>query len=414
MHSHKGPANNPFSPDLPVPPHLLAGRNEALSQIEAALCATASGKPCHLLVVSEPWLGKTSLALRAERLAQNRASIDASLDAVSWRFTPLFCSMGACTSLTQVATTIMDEALRRFGSKDASSLRRLLGRVKGLKLGPFGIELESRKDAKGSVVSAFPHVVVDTLARLNAECAGQRAFLLVLDDVQNMARTDGAAHLIRAIMELMSRDGISNVMLMMAANPADVELFCTQDDSFASMFRSIRLGRLTAAEVAELLTLTARHGRPSKAFTDDAIESIASLSAGYPGFVQQLGHAAFELCPGPLIDAAIVRRALFGTSRTRGALASVADKHFRHLLDLQPVYARILDVIDCADHPLTCEEMRAFVPEIKNLGPFLRKLMNRTAIRKLGPPSRPRYAIAAPVVSLWLHLQRVLGGRALR
>ncbi|MBN2209600.1 MAG: ATP-binding protein [Candidatus Coatesbacteria bacterium] len=414
MHSHKGPAYNPFSPDLPVPPHLLAGRHEALSQIEAALSATALGKPGHLLVVSEPWLGKTSLALCAERLAQHHALIDAASEALSWRFTPLFCSMGACTSLTQVAATIMDEALRRFGSKDALSLRRLLGRVKGLKLGPFGIELESRKEKRAYVVSAFPHLVVDILARPNAECAGQRAVLLMLDDVQHIARTDGAAHLVRTMVELLSREGISNVMLMMAANPADVELFCTQDDSFASIFRSIRLGRLTAAEVAELLTLTARHGRPSKAFTDDAIERIANLSAGYPGFVQQLGHAAFELCPGPLIDAKIVRKALFGTNHTRGALASVADKHFRHLLDLQPVYARILDAIDCADHPLICEEIKRFVPEIKNLGPFLRKLMNRTAIRKLAPPSRPRYAIAAPVVSLWLHLQRVLGGRALR
>ena len=176
MHSHKGPAYNPFSPDLPVPPQLLAGRREALSEIETALCVTASGKPSHLLVVSEPWLGKTSLLLRAERLAQNHASIDAVSEAVSWRFTPLFCSMGACTSLTQVATTIMDEALRRFGSKDALSLRRLLGRVKGLKLGPFGIELESRKEAKVSVVSAFPHLVRDTLARLNAECVASGRF----------------------------------------------------------------------------------------------------------------------------------------------------------------------------------------------------------------------------------------------
>ena len=70
MHSQMEPTFNPFSPDLPVVPHLLAGREEALSQVEAALLATASGKPSHLLIVSEPWLGKTSLALRAERLAQ--------------------------------------------------------------------------------------------------------------------------------------------------------------------------------------------------------------------------------------------------------------------------------------------------------------------------------------------------------
>jgi len=408
------PTYNPFSPDLPAAPHLLAGREEALSQVEAALLATALGKPCHLLIVSDPWLGKTSFALRAERLAQRFTGADPVPGEESVQFTPLFCSTGACTSLMQVCSVIINETARRQGTHYAPLIKRFLRRINGLRLGPFGIEIESTKEIRGAAISSFPHVFGDFLSAADGGCDEHHVFFLILDEVRNIARIDGVASLLKAFIELMSREQRSRLVLLMTANPADVEMLCSQDDSFASMFRSIRLGPLTGSEVAELLTMTARHGRPSKAFTDDAIGLIASLSAGYPGFVQQIGHVAFELSMGPLIDVCVVKKALFGTRRTKGALASVADKHFRHLLDLRPVYARLLDVIDRANCPLTSADIRKAVPKIKNLGPYLRKLMNRSAIRKLGPRSRPRYAIAAPIVSLWLHLQRVLPNRSLR
>jgi len=414
MRSRNEPTLNPFSPDLPVAPHLLAGREEALSQIEAALRATALGKPSHLLIVSDPWLGKTSLALRAERLAQGLKSIEASPDVASTRFTPVFCSVGACTSLMQVCNVIINETARRQGTYYASLIKRLLRRINGLKLGPFGIELEASKEIRGAAVSSFPHVFADVLSASNGGCDEHHVFLLILDEVRNIARISGVALLLKALIELLSKEHPSKAVLLMTANPADVEMLCSQDDSFASMFTSIRLGLLTGLEVAELLTLTPRCGRPSKVFTDDAIDLIATLSAGYPGFVQQIGQAAFELCPGPLIDVSVVKRALYGTRCTKGALASVADKHFRHLLDLEPVYARILDVIDRADSPVTSIYVKKAIPKIKNLGPYLRKLMNRSAIRKLGPSSRPRYAVAAPIVSLWLHLQRVVRNRTSR
>ena len=414
MHSQNEPIYNPFSPDLPVAPHLLAGRDEALAQVEAALCATASGKPSHVLIVSEPWLGKTSLALRAERLAHCLGDEDACSGEDGGRFTPVFCSMGACTSLIQVCATIINEALRNLGTPRGSLISRLLRRINGLRLGPLGIDFESARDVKVSAVSAFPHMLEDILAGSDAGYAGRRTILLVLDEVHNIARIDGVASLIKTSIEHLSRRGLSNVMFLVTANPADVERLCSQDDSFARMFSSIRIGPLTDFEVQELLTETARRGRPSKAFTDDAIAFTAGLAAGHPGFVQQIGHVAFELSSGPLIDLVAVKKALFGTRRVKGALASVADKHFRHLLDLQPICARILDTIDCADSPLTAAEIKKATPGVKNLGPFIRKLMNRTAVTKLRPRSQPSYAIAAPIVSLWLHLQRTLPQRALR
>jgi len=405
------PTFNPFSPDLPTAPHLLAGRDESLTQVEAALRSTAQGKPTHLLVISDPWLGKTSFALRAERLAQCLVGAGSISGEANVRFTPVFCSLGPCFCLMQVCSVIVNESARRQGTHYLSLIKRLLRRINGLKLGPFGIELESAKEIRGAAVSSFPNLLGDVLSASDVECGHDRVFLLILDDVRNAARTSGFASLLKALIELIGKRDHPKLVLLMTANPADFEMLCSEDDSFATMFRTIRLGPLSGLEVAELLSLTARHGRPSKAFTDDAIDLIKRLSAGYPGFVQLIGHAAFELCPGPLIDVSVARRALLGTRRVKGALASVADKHFRHLLDLEPIYARILDVIDRANCPLSSADIRKNVPRIKNLGPYLRKLMNRSAIRKLGPCSRPRYAIAAPVVSLWLHLQRVRTGR---
>ncbi len=414
MHTQNGPIYNPFSPNLPVAPHLLAGRAEALAQIEAALSATASGKPTHVLIISEPWLGKTSFALRAERLAHCLGDNDSCLGDDGGRVMPVFCSMGACTSLIQVCATIINEALRNLDAPRGSLISRLLRRINGLRLGPLGIDFESAKDVKVSAVSAFPHILEDILAGSDAGYTCRHTIALLLDEVHNIARIDGVASLIKTSIEHLSRRGRSNVMFLMTADPADIESISSQDDSFARTFSSIRIGLLTEFEVQKLLTETARRGRPSKAFTDDAMEFAAGLAAGYPGFVQQIGHAAFELSPGPLIDLSVVKKALFGTRRVKGALASVADKHFRHLLDLQPLCARILDTIDRANSPLTAAEIKKATPGVKNLGPSIRKLTNRTAGRKLGPRSRPSYAIAAPIVSLWLHLQRTLPQRALR
>ncbi|MBN1594078.1 MAG: hypothetical protein JW941_12615 [Candidatus Coatesbacteria bacterium] len=402
------PRHNPFSPDLPVPPALFAGRKKALATIEAGIDSLLSGRPKHLLIVSEPWLGKSSLAFRAKRMAHN---LGAGAPLQMGRFAmckPVFCSMGACSSLPQVCTTIMNSVLRGVGAPIGSSISRLLKRVKGLRMGPLGIDFESARQAGASVVSEFPHLLEDILTGVGGCVEERSSVLLILDEVQNIAAIQGLASHIKTTLEYLSERSHTNLALVITANPADLVTLSRQVDSFAGMFSTISIGRITDAEVQELLTETACRGRPSRAFTDDAIAYMVELAAGYPGFVQQIGHAAFDLASGPLIDLRAVKKALVGGDRMKGAVDSIADKHFRHLLDLEPIYSRILDAIDLAETPLTSADIRSRLPEIRNLGPYIKKLLNRNAITRLGTRSRPEYAIAAPIVSLWLHLQRTL------
>lgn len=398
-----------------MPPDLMAGRKGQIARIEAGLVGATESRAPHLLIVADLWMGKTSLALMAAGLARHLPQTTSHCGAAAETdIQPVFCSLGAATSLAQSCSIILNEAIRQLSAPRTNALMRILEQMRGFKLGPFGIAFEPTVKAGETLVCAFPSVLTRLIAKFLAagQGKGKRGLLLILDQTENFARVRGAASLVKAMVEVLCREGLDSLMLLMTATPDDVERLNAQNASFASSFSTIKLGPLEADEVAELLSTTCRLGRPSKAFTEEAMECIATLSMGYPGFVQQLGSCAFHLCRGPLIDLKTVKKSLYGTKMVKGALAAVADKHFRHLIDLEPVYSKILGAIDGADDPMTSGEIRRRIPGIRNLGPYLRVLMQRSTIRKLGPPSNPRYKIAAPIVSLWLHLQRTLPARA--
>ena len=404
-HSMAAPYYNPFSPDQPARPDLVAGRAEETSQIKAALTALARGRPRHLLILSPPWLGKTSLALLAAQLARHHRTTTQRHNTV---FVPVFCPLGAATTLDAFCTTVLNQSASSAEKGLTRIGRRLVRSIKGVRLGPLGITLDRTSQSAAQIVAAFPAALADLFSSQSAGLGPTRAFILILDQTENLSSIAGSASLIKALVEHLRAERTLNVALIMTATDEALERFCQQDPSFASLFCVASMRGLSTDGILELLDRTASSGHPPKAFTDDAKELIARLCAGFPGFAQQIGYTAFAICRAPLIDKAAVLNALTGTKLVKGALASLADKHFRSLLDLKPIYAKILEAIDNARSPLKPHAISEALGEAKNLGPYLRTLTARNIIRRTGPSASPGYEIAAPVVSLWLHLQRLL------
>jgi len=257
-------------------------------------------------------------------------------------------------------------------------------------------------------VAAFPHFVQELIPRPASGAGDRPAFIFILDDTENISGARGVAALIKGLAEHLLRASLPNTMFLVTATPDGIERLSAQCASFTGLFGVLTLNTLSGDSVSELVTRTALEGHPPKCFTDEALNLISELSAGYPGFVQMIASTAYDLCRGPLVDTGTIRKSLVGNRFIKGALASLADRHFRHLIDLQPIYMSILNALDSAEGPVRSGDIRKSLPELKNLGPYLRTLMRRSIVRKVGSPGSPRYKIAAPIVSLWLHLNRVL------
>jgi hypothetical protein len=98
--SEKG--NSPFHPNHPVPAEYFVGRQQLLSRIiDRGVKQVARGKMVPMFIQGEYGIGKTSLAFAAQQAAEIRFDIH-----------PIYCSLGGCKNLNDVAQAIFQSAIR--------------------------------------------------------------------------------------------------------------------------------------------------------------------------------------------------------------------------------------------------------------------------------------------------------------
>lgn len=403
LHKH-----NPFTPDMPVPPHLFGGRVNEVRQIEHALDEALGGNALHLLVQGERWIGKTSTARYAEARALMRQAVP------SVRKTPFytsFCSLGSCSTLEDVCVTILD-SFKRMENSTKNRIFELLSEVSGIQVGLVGITLD-RTGGGAFRASEFARILEESLRKATDS---YQAFLLVLDETEQAADIPRLGSLLKDTLEHLNRVGIRNFTLLMTATREGVDALTNDHLSFPRLFRYVNLAAMNEDECREAVLHALGTVSPPLELEDLAGHVIYEYSRGVPGLVQEMGYWAFEVNTDSRLGFDDLIRGVVGGGGHKGAIETIFDKHFRRTLTADLVSDRYFTLLQAAAEAIrpkfngefSSQDIAAKLPAGTrwNISPYLGTLVKRGVLtRAVG--QRGRYRFPTSMLPLWIGLHGV-------
>ena len=294
------PIQNPFSPGAGTPPPELVGRDALLRQAEIALGRIRIGRPAKsMILVGLRGVGKTVLLYRIRSQAEAGGYRALLLEApedkplVELLVPPL---RGLLLSL---------DAMAELSQKVKRGLRVFKSFISAARLKYGDLEL-SIEPEPGAADSGDLEADLGVLLVAVAEAAADRgtAIALCIDEIQYLSPKELSA-LIMALHQVAQRN---LPLVVVAAGLPQILSLAGRSKSYSErLFDFPRIGAFEEADARE--ALSAPVIGQGVAFTDEALQEMVRVTAGYPYFLQQWGYEAWNVATNSPIGLADVRRA---------------------------------------------------------------------------------------------------------
>jgi len=264
--------DNPFTPSYGSIPLLLPGRREIIDQVMFGL-ENGPGDPNRSTVLTGPrGSGKTVLM---RQIAEDALGL------------------GWITVYVVANKNLLGEILRKLqkAAKEFIEDNRNSTRLKGIKIGSLGIDLELKTSKKTWEESVDE--IVDKLTNLDI------GVVFEIDEVR------GVNEQLRRFASF-HQDCISasyKTSLIMAGLPHNIErLFKDKDISFIRRSRKQVLGTISLSEAR--VTIRKTVVLSGKLIDDEALDLMTAESAGYPYLIQLIGYEVWQVSKKKRISAA--------------------------------------------------------------------------------------------------------------
>jgi hypothetical protein len=304
------PIRNPYAPGAGQRPPELAGRDEQLRAFDVTLERIARGRPERSVVLTGlRGVGKTVLlnALRssAVRAGWGTGKLEARPEQRLRR--PL--SAAVHMAVRELSNPRPDEVAQVLGVVKAFAQREVsVGPARGGAGGrgalrdkwSVGIEvpaLTGRADS-GDIEIDLVELFTDVGGLAADRGSGVAVFI---DEMQDLGAEDVSA--LCAATHEISQNGLP-VVLVGAGLPHLPALLSASKSYSERLFRYSRIDRLE--RVAADHALTSPAAEEGATWSEDALDAMYAVTAGYPYFVQAYGKAVWDSAIGPQISAADV------------------------------------------------------------------------------------------------------------
>lgn len=373
---------NPFQPDAPVRPSLFTGRRAELQTIRESVLDTLRGSASHVLIIGERGMGKTSLANYLTDFATSPDLMDAAGGVPAPAV--LFVSLGYCPTVPEVCAAILNEAYR-WARQDQSLLkwfREELRNLEGLEIGFFGVSFA----AKPGQSSTLPHAFPDALEAVFKRMGDVGGLIVVLDETEAIAADSGFPGFMKSLTEVLRVRKLGNIQFVMTTTPEGQDRMVQAHESFLRLFRLVRINPLSDEEVRDLVLKALKEGLPRKEATPEFLDVMAVMASGIPGFVHELGRAAFAVDQDGTLDLDDLVQGIQGTDDVVGALATLEQRHFHERYSkkvLSNSYREILHAIAAADRDeVSTAEIRERCPQIAagQVTTYLNRMVERGVV----------------------------------
>jgi hypothetical protein len=382
MRRMNGPRINPFQPDQPVRPTLFTGRKAELALIRDSFVDALRGHASHVLIVGERGMGKTSLAHYMRELATDPEISEAAGGVPAP--VVLLTSLGYSGTVSEACASILTEAHRWARERNPSVLgwfRDELAKLEGLSVGFFGVTVTAKPGRQSSLPGAFPDAL-ETMWKRMKETAG--ALTLILDETEAISADASFPGFMKSALETLTARGIGNVQFVVTATPDGRNRMAAAHPSLLRSFRPLSVDFLSPAEVSDLVQRALAEGLPRKTADDAFLNAVAHQSSGIPGFVHELGRAAFDVDTDNILGGEDFIHGLFGTDTVVGALAVLEQKLFRERYSqkvLSHTYRDILHAIAAVDtDEVSTDEIRKHCRQVDQVAFYLANMAKRGVV----------------------------------
>jgi Cdc6-like AAA superfamily ATPase len=312
---------------------MFVGRLTELTRLEACLLQAKAGRPLNFMITGERGIGKSSLLNYIKWEAEGKIPlsgsplsflvVDTDIDAHTTQLGLLEkIRLGLESALTK------SEATRTFFRDAWSFLQRV--EAGGLKL-----KSANHDESEELLVEKFSYTLADLAARVTSTeeslfGATYDGILILIDEADNASKALNLGSFLKLLAERLQRRECRTVLFGLAGLPQLRDVLSAGHPSSLRLFEELTLGRLSTAEVNQVIDICLREANninpQATTIIDAARGALAYFAEGYPHFIQQFGFSAFSADINDIIEPADV---FAGATGKGGALELIGDRYYR-------------------------------------------------------------------------------------
>jgi biotin operon repressor len=382
------------------------GRVEELDAIEQSLLQTKFDNPQHFIVSGERGIGKTSLLDYVKLLANSAFPV---ADNQRFNFLTVSVDLGGCSTRLDIVRKLAREfrseiSLRSEVKSKAAGVLSWLSNWEVL-----GVRYHKPADSDDLDIESIVDDFVDQISVFVVATASEIDGVLILIDEADRPSVDaGLGELVKFLNERLAKRLCYRVLFGLAGLPPLLGKLRDSHQSSPRLFEVLTLHPLEIDErkrVVEIgIRLANEKNDKQTTITDEASELIASLSEGYPHFVQQFAFSAFQTDDDDEIDSEDV---LNGAFAENGALSQLGDKFFSEMYHARissEDYRRVLDAM--AEHADNWVSRKTIIKEVSvsesSVTNALRALKDKQIIIQ-DESQRGRYRLPTRSFAVWIN-----------
>lgn len=296
--------------------------------LEQSLYQTKHSNPHHFIIHGERGIGKSSLMLFFEGVAQGSLP---SLSGTGFRFLTASIELEPSATYHDIIHKLGAELRRTIAKHQpaeefAKAIWQFMKRweVMGVK-----INEHERQPSPHELLDELVDTAEQTLRTLGSLFDG---IVFLIDEADKPTKEANLGEFCKLFTERLSKRGQNNIMLGLSGLSGLITKLRESHDSSPRVFQILTLRPLQMSERIEVIRRALQEAREINQYdvtiTQEAEEWLANLSEGYPHFIQQFGYSAFETDSDNIIDKKDVSDGAF---KENGGLHQLGVKYFEEL-----------------------------------------------------------------------------------
>lgn len=405
------PKINPFKPNNPVPTAMFAGRLAEIQALESGLYQTKTGQPANFLMTGDRGIGKSSLLLLLKAIASGDIETPkyGKFNFLSVNI-PISDRMSIATLLKLIEVHITREVGKIESVK--AFLASTWSFVQRLRVMDSGISAAERDSEIEVLLDQFTYSLAATCKRIVNPERGENkkdGILFLLDECDNATQELRLGYFLKTTTEALQRLECNNVMFVIAGLPDVTEKLSASHESSVRVLSPIPITELSIEDRCYVIDKAIEAGnkinQEKTLISEDARLQVASLSEGYPHFIQQFGYSAFEQnTDGEISGDDVLDSAL----KPGGAIDAIGNSYYANAFNEKiksDEYRQVLTIMsEKMNSWITKAQIRdTFTGDENILTNALQALTNRKIILK-NPSKLGEYRLQQRGFALWIRL----------
>jgi len=401
---------NPFKPNSPVSSGMFAGRAKEIKALEKGLHQTKNGFPSNILITGERGIGKSSLMNLLKHLALGEITSDYG----SFNFLAVNIVISDRTSLLTLIRLIERSIGRELGKVEAirSFLAETWSFVQRVKVMDSGVNKAEAVEDADMVIDDFAYSLTQTCNRISNPQKGEQAkdgIVFIIDEADNACPDLQIGYFFKTVTEMLQQHGCEKVMFVVAGLPDVVEKLAKSHESSIRIFNHLNVKELSFGDTKYVLDRGISAGNKinteQTTMGEFAKDHVATLSEGYPHFIQQFAYSAYEHNTDGEISVDDVFNGAFNEG---GALDSIGSRYYAtdyHSKIKSDEYRQVLAIMaeNMSDWIKKSEIREKFTGDDQTLTDALKALTTRKIILK-NPSKMGEYRLQQRGFALWIKL----------